>query len=180
MINQPTNSIDTITDTYHAPAVAQPTLYERAATRLGYALRALALTGLVAAVASCASLAPKPDFYPAKGAPHTLTYTDKSTGKEVTAFDLNGDWEAPYSTEKEIVRVIQKGNSFEGFKTRGNWGVGKDEMTIRGTVNGNVINCEVYHSTRGWAGYPQKIEISGNSFVCSGNEGERVYNRQLK
>jgi len=65
---------------------------------------ALAL-GLAYIVTACATTPKTPDYFPTKGAPHTITYTDKETGKEVTAFDLTGDWEAQYRSGKEIVRV---------------------------------------------------------------------------
>lgn len=120
----------------------------------------------------------KPDFYPQRGAPNTMTYQDPS-GKEIVVYDLRGKWEADYPEGREVVKITQKGNSFKGVKTIGDYYVGRGETTIKGTIEGNLIDCKVYHSADGWQGTPGKISEDGNSFECEG-ELVREYRRLLE
>lgn len=95
--------------------------------------KAAALTGLVGLVAACASMRPKPDFYPQKGMPNTMTYIDPKTREEKVVYDLRGKWESLYYGNKEIVEIKQEGNYFEGVKTIGGTSVPAGAKTIRGT-----------------------------------------------
>lgn len=129
-----------------------------------------ALTGLVGLVAACASMRQKPDFYPQKGMPNTMTYIDSKTKEEKVVYDLRGKWETLYYGNKEIVEITQEGNYFEGFKTIGSRSVPAGAKTIRGTIEGNVVHCETYGATKGWDSSTRKISEDGNSFQCFGDE----------
>ena len=145
-------------------ANSEPDLERRAVVKeLVIGLAALTIGG-------CAALTPKPDFYPTKEAPNTVTYIDKS-GKEATQYNLSGEWEANYPYGREVVRVTQKGNYFEGTKMIGSRAVGKGEKTIRGEVDGDVVSCDVYHAERGWRGTSLKISQNGNTFECYSLDG---------
>lgn len=135
-----------------------------------------ALVGLSALEAACATI--HPDFYPTKGQPHTITYTDKKTGKEITAYDLSGEWETNYITGgREVLIVTQKDNFYEGFKTIGNRHIGRGAKSLEGEVNGNVTKCRVVHSILGWRGGTSKITQDGNYFECPSAEGLMIYKR---
>lgn len=139
-----------------------------------------ALTGLVGLVAACASMRQKPDFYPQKGMPNTMTYIDPKTKEEKVVYDLSGKWEALYYGNKEIVEIKQEGNYFEGVKTIGTTIVGQGAKTIRGTIEGNLIDCATYNSTKGWGlGTTSKISKDCNSFQCWGEE-LRTFKRLTK
>ena len=132
----------------------------------------------IAALIGCAGMSPKPDFYPQKGQPNTITYTD-SSGKEVTVFDLRGKWKASYYGEEIIVIITQKGDRFEGRKTRQNiGGVSTIEKTISGKIRGNKIDCETLNSVKSTTWGISKLSEKVDRFTCpSQDQGSRVYER---
>ena len=139
----------------------------------------VAAAGVGALISSCAGLKPKPDFYPQKGMPNTMTYIDPKTKEEKVVYDLSGKWEALYYGNKEIVEIKQEGNYFEGVKTIGTTIVGQGAKTIRGTIEGNLIDCATYNKTKGWQGVSRKISKDCNSFQCWGEE-LRTFKRLTK
>ena len=126
---------------------------------------AAAFVGLSALEVACATT--QPDFYLTKGQPNTMTYM--KNGREVVVYNLNGRWEAQYPGGEEIVEIEQKGNKFDGYKTVGNTSIAGADLTISGTVDGNLVNCLTYWSGGKKTHAQTKISPDGNSFICVGS-----------
>ena len=77
------------------------------------------------------------------------------------------------------MEIKQEGNYFEGVKTIGTTIVGQGAKTIRGTIEGNLIDCATYNKTKGWQGVSRKISKDCNSFQCWGEE-LRTFKRLTK
>lgn len=110
----------------------------------------------------------KPDFYPKPGAPHTMTFTDKS-GKEVVVYDLRGKWETEYSGQREVIAIEQTGNQFRGYKTIGNVYVTAGQLTISGKIEGNLVDCGTHWSGGDITSLVSKISRDGTEFECGGS-----------
>jgi hypothetical protein len=142
-------------------------------------------TGLVAVVLGCASMMPKPDFYPQIGDSHTMLYKD-SKGKEAAVFDLTGKWEVYYLGVREVININQKGNSFEGFITIGNPSYLPGALRIFGQIEGNLVECNTQLYRIGGSNnrgevvyYTSKLTKNVDSFECSGTASNSVAHRAI-
>jgi hypothetical protein len=140
----------------------------------GRGLAAALTIGLVYLVTACAGMQTKPDFYPEKGAPHTITYI--KDGKEVTAFDLNGKWETKYAARKEIIDIRQTENRFVGYKTIGDDVIPQGGLTISGGIEGNIVACDTHMTDRTTRPFTSKLSKNVDSFECAGSQ-VREYKR---
>jgi hypothetical protein len=138
-----------------------------------------ALVVLSLLLTACAVTRPTPDFYPTPGSPNVRVYLDRATQREVPVFDLAGQWEADYvRSGREVVRISQSEDTFEGVKTIGSPNVPAGSLTIKGSVHGNLVQCGVYHLRSGWSATTYaKINPDGNSFTCGSVNGNLTFRR---
>ena len=116
------------------------------------------------------------------GMPNTITLAN---GQVV--YDLNGDWDALYEITKfgtngDIVRITQKGDQFVGIKLIGNTRVGKNQKTIKGTLEQNRFKIVQANSAYGWVAASGKISEDGDKIIIRAwvSIGEEVITLQRK
>ena len=86
-----------------------------------------------------------------QGMPNTVTL---SNGEVI--YDLSGEWDAIYDnkeyggTNKDIVKITQKGNEFVGIKLIGNQWTPKGSETIKGELEKDGFKSLYGNTVQGW------------------------------
>ena len=123
---------------------------------------AVALTGLAGLVAACASMRPKPDFYPQKGMPNTMTYIDSKTKEEKVVYDLSGNWEAVEYHSGSRFKIVQEGNQLKIITIDGTKYKPAGYELIKGSIDGNLVKGEYDVYPDGWRPLEGKINRTGD------------------
>lgn len=97
-------------------------------------------------------------------------------------YDIQGEWNAVYynrtTSNKDIIKITQEGNTFYGIKLIGNEYVGKNSKTIKGVLGKNgFTKIYGYDSQQEWLPNTGKIEDSGNRIVIFYRSGKVVLKR---
>ena len=91
--------------------------------------------------------------------------------------DLNGEWDAQYEQQRmgkytDILKITQRGGSFEGVKTIGSPHVPKNAVSIKGELNKNGIAKVQVVQRILYSGDPGKMTEKQQLLDCKGQISE--------